>query len=161
MLVATLRPLHIFLPPNVRTFPGMLRKFILETVVTIVVALLFVSTTDCWSVSGEENDEWPDPNVPPVWPDVFQVKFQEVLRVGSSDLALHNGSWYYNYPNRTARFAVFVSLCIRSYLSFCLSLVLVSWGCFCFVLLCFGVLSGGFLCCCLFVCVEGGVYVSV
>ncbi|KAL8590871.1 hypothetical protein ACOMHN_038882 [Nucella lapillus] len=47
---------------------------------------------------------WPDPNTPPVWPNVFQVQFQEIVILGPVTLSKNNGAWFYDFYNVTARF---------------------------------------------------------
>lgn len=41
---------------------------------------------------------------PPVWSSAFSVDFQEKARLSFVTLFINNGSWYYNFDNKQARF---------------------------------------------------------
>ncbi|GFN97477.1 secreted protein [Plakobranchus ocellatus] len=41
---------------------------------------------------------------PPTWPQAFSVSFSEILKFSGEVLAKNNGTWYYDYANRRARF---------------------------------------------------------
>ena len=89
-------------------------------ILTLLFLVLFTLPISC----AHSLKKWPDPSHPPIWPNVFQVDFQEWLDLGPfGGVTRNNGSWYYDYINHTARyfvcyFAIFVSsiCCVAHFL---------------------------------------------